>query len=109
MQWRTISSFGYVFGALFALLGLYGYLYYKTTLIGTLGLAFTPYQNYAIPLVIAGIALLIAGYAAEKGAKKKTKSLEKQQTMATTSVCPDCGEKRDLDAQYCKKCGKKFQ
>ena len=57
-----ISSFGYVFGVLFLLVGIYAYVYYKTNWIGWIGLAFNPYQNYAIPLIIAGIALLIIGY-----------------------------------------------
>ncbi len=108
-DWRLISSFGYVFGGLFLLLGLYTYVYYKTTWIGQIGLAFTPYQNYALPILIAGIALLITGYITEQRARKKIKSVEKQQPTANISVCPNCGAERDVDAQYCKKCGKKFE
>jgi magnesium-transporting ATPase (P-type) len=71
-DWRIIGSFGYVFGVLFVLLGLYAYLYYyKTDWMDWIGSAFTPYQNYAIPLIIAGIALFITGYIAEKRAIKK--------------------------------------
>ena len=99
LDWRTISSFGYVFGALSLLVGLYAYLYYQTTLIGQIGLAFTPYRNYAIPILIAGIVLMIMGYVTEQRAREKIKSVGK----------PNCGAKRDFDAQYCKKCGKKFE
>jgi len=108
-DWRLISSFGYVFGGLFLLLGLYTYVYYKTTWIGQIGLAFTPYQNYALPILIAGIALLITGYITEQQDRKKIKGVEKQQPIANIGVCPNCGAKRDFDAQYCKKCGKKFE
>jgi len=109
LDWRTISLFGYVFGGLFLLVGIYVYLYYQTTWIGQFGLAFQPYQNYAIPILIVGIALLITGFIAEKRDRKKIKSVEKQQPIANIGVCPNCGAKRDLDAQYCKKCGKKFE
>ena len=108
-NWRIISSFGYVFGALFLLLGLYAYLYYETTWIGQIGLAFTPYQNYAIPTLIAGIVLLTMGYVTERQDRDKIKCVGKQQTIANIGVCPNCGAKRDFDAQYCKKCGKKFE
>jgi ribosomal protein L40E len=109
LDWRTISLFGYVFGGLFLLVGIYVYLYYQTTWIGQFGLAFQPYQSYAIPILIVGIALLITGFIAEKRDRKKIKSVEKQQPIANIGVCPNCGAKRDLDAQYCKKCGKKFE
>jgi len=108
LDWRLISSFGYVFGGLFLLVGLYAYVYYETDWIGWIGLAFQPYRNYAIPLIIAGIVLLIMGYVTEQRAREKIKSVEKQQPIANISVCPNCGAKRDVDAQYCKKCGKKF-
>ncbi|MGD0994778.1 MAG: hypothetical protein ABR909_04550 [Candidatus Bathyarchaeia archaeon] len=107
--WRTISLFGYVFGGLFLLVGLYAYLYYETDWIGWIGLAFYPYRNYAIPLLITGIALLITGYVTEQRAREKIKGVGKQQPIANLGVCSDCGAKRDLDAQYCKKCGKKFE
>ena len=77
-DWRTISSFGYVFGGIALLLGLYVYLYYETTLIGQIGLAFAPYRNYAIPLIIVGIVLLITGYIVERRTKDKVKTVEKQ-------------------------------
>ena len=107
-DWRLISSFGYVFGGLFLLLGLYGYLYYETNLIGQMGLLFTPYQSYALPILIVGIALMTMGYFTERQAREK-KNEEKQQPIATIGVCPNCGAKRDSDALYCKKCGKKFE
>ncbi len=109
LDWRTISSFGYVFGGLFLLLGLYAYLYYETTLIGQIGLSFYPYQNYAIPILIAGIVLLIMGYVTERRDRDKIKGVGKQQPIANIVTCPNCGAKRDFDAQYCKKCGKKFE
>jgi len=59
--WRIISSIGYIFGGLLVLLGVYAYLYYETDYIGWLGLAYYSYRNYAIPLIIVGIALLITG------------------------------------------------
>jgi len=108
LDWKTISLFGYVFGLLFLLVGIYVYLYYQTTWIGQFGLAFQPYQNYAIPMLIVGIALLITGVIAENR-DRKIKSVEKQQPIASIGVCPNCGAKRDFDAQYCKKCGKKFE
>jgi len=55
---RLLSSLCYVFGGLFLLVAVYVYLYYQTNWINHFGLAFTPYQNYAIPLMIGGIALL---------------------------------------------------
>ena len=69
----TISSFGYVFGVLFLAVGLYAYVYYKTDWIGWIGLAFTPYQNYALPLIIAGVALLAVGIIIEKQVRRKRK------------------------------------
>ena len=109
LDWRTISLFGYVFGVLFLLLGVYVYLYYETNWIGQIGLSFYPYRNYAIPMLIAGVALLIAGYVTNQRAGEKIEGVEKQQPIANIGVCPNCGAKRDLDAQYCKKCGKKFE
>jgi hypothetical protein len=108
LDWRTISSFGYVFGVLFLIIGIYVYVYYQTTWIGQIGLAFTPYRNYASPIIIAGIALLIVGFATEQRTIKKIKGVGKQ-PIANIDVCSNCGAKRDLDAQYCKKCGKKFE
>ena len=109
LDWRLISSFVYVFGLLFLLLGLYTYIYYKTTWIGQIGLAFTPYQNYALPIIVAGIVLMIMGYVTEQRTKKKIKSEVKQQPITNIGACPSCGAKRDVDAQYCKKCGTKFE
>ena len=65
-DWRTISLFGYIFGVLLLVLGIYVYVYYETDWIGWLGLAFYPYRNYAIPILIAGVALLITGYVANR-------------------------------------------
>ena len=109
LDWKTIYSFTYVFGGLFLLVGIYVYLYYETDWIGLLGLEFNNYQNFAIPLIIAGIILLIIGFIAEKRARERIECVEKQEPIANTSVCSNCGAKRDLDAQYCKKCGKKFE
>jgi predicted transporter len=82
-DWRLISSFGYVFGLLFLIIGIYVYLYYKTTWIGQLGLAFQPYQNYAIPILIIGIALLIIGFIAENRDRKKIKSVKNNNRQQT--------------------------
>ncbi|HYA77174.1 MAG TPA: hypothetical protein VEF91_00495 [Verrucomicrobiae bacterium] len=109
MDWRTIYLFTYAFGGLFFLVGVYVYFYYETDLIGYLGLEFNTYQNFAIPLVTAGIALLITGLIAEKRAINRIECVEKQETTANTGVCPNCKAKRDLDDQYCRKCGKKFE
>jgi len=105
---RTVSAFGYVFGLISLLIGLYGYLYYETDIIGWIGLSFYPYRNYAIPLTIAGIMLMILGYFTEQTTRKKTKESSKQQSITNTSACPDCGTKREVDAEYCKKCGRKL-
>ena len=74
LDWRIISTFVYVFGVVIFLVGLYVYLYYETNFIGQLGLAFYPYRNYAIPLIIVGIALLIMGVIMDQKDRKKTKS-----------------------------------
>ncbi len=75
VDWKLISLFGYVFGLISLLIGIYMYLYYDTNWIGWIGLTFYPYRNYAIPLVIAGIILFILGYITElpDRAKKKAK------------------------------------
>jgi uncharacterized membrane protein len=75
-----ISSFSYVFGG-FVLLGLYVYLYYQTTWIDQVGASFTPYKNYAILLIIVGIALLIMCFIAAQRAIEKIKSAEKQHRL----------------------------
>ena len=106
--WRLISSFSYVFGGFFLLLAIYVYLYYQTTWIGQIGVAFYPYRNYAIPLIIAGIALLTMSFGVRQRAIKERKGVGKQQPIANSGVCPNCEAKRDFDARYCKKCGKKF-
>lgn len=72
----TISAFGYVFGVLFLLVGVYAYVYYKTDWIGWIGLAFYPYQNYALPLIIVGFVLLIVGFIIEKRVRGKITDLE---------------------------------
>ena len=62
-----ISAFGYVFGLLFLLVGVYVYLYYYTNWIGWIGLAFYPYRNYDFPMIIIGVALLITGFFVSHG------------------------------------------
>jgi hypothetical protein len=104
-----ISSFVYVFGGFFLILGIYVYVYYETNWIGWIGITFYPYRNYAIPMLIAGIALMITGVVTQERARAYRKSVGKQQSIANLSVCSYCGAKRDVDAQYCKKCGKKFE
>jgi uncharacterized membrane protein len=76
MDWKLISLFGYVFGMISLLVGIYAYLYYETDWIGWIGLAFYSYRNYAIPLVIAGIVLMILGYVTEQRARAKKKAGE---------------------------------
>jgi len=71
VDWRTFSSFGYVFGMVSFIVGLYAYLYYETNLIGWIGLTFYPYRNYATLLIVTGIVLLIVGYVSEKQGRKK--------------------------------------
>ena len=73
------------------------YLYYGTTLIGWIGLTFYSYKNYAIPLIIAGLVILIMGYVTEQRGKKKIEGVERQHLVANRGVCPNCGAKRDSD------------
>ena len=75
-DWRLISSFGYVFGLLFFVVGIYTYVYYETDWIGWIGLAFYPYRGYAILLLIVGIALLVTGYFTKRQDRKKIKAQE---------------------------------
>ena len=105
-DWRIISSFGYVFGIVAILVGIYGYVYYETNIIGWIGLSLDSYRNFAIPVIIIGVALLVLGYFADgRGSKTKETEIPKQKE---TLHCPVCGANRDSDAIYCKKCGKKF-
>jgi len=72
-----ISWFGYVFGLIFLLVGLYAYVYYSSKWIGWLGLAFFPYRNYAVPTIIIGVALLMMGFFVSyrlNGKKKEEKT-----------------------------------
>jgi ABC-type antimicrobial peptide transport system permease subunit len=75
-DWKLASLFGYVFGLISLLIGIYMYLYYETDWIGWIGLTFYSYRNYAIPLVIAGIILFILGYITERRDKTKKKAKE---------------------------------
>lgn len=86
--WRIISFFGYLLGLVFLVLGLYGYLYYKTTLIGQIGLTFNRYQNYALPILIAGVVLMLTGFVVDHVVEEKTKVKRKQKSLANTDVCP---------------------
>ena len=108
LDWRRLSSLGYLIGGVSILVGLYMYLYYGTTLIGWIGLTFYPYQNYAIPLIIAGLVILIMGLVTEQRGRKKIKGVERQQPIANIGVCPNCGAKRNSDAQYYNKSRKKL-
>jgi uncharacterized membrane protein len=108
-DWRTISLFGYIFGGLLLVLGIYVYVYYETNWIGWIGLSFYPYRIYAIPTIIVGFALVFTGYITNHRPKTKTQGLGKQQQTSNLGVCSNCGTNRDVDAQYCKKCGKKFE
>ena len=76
LDWKLISSFGYVFGLIFLLIGIYMYLYYETDWIGWIGLAFYSYRNIAIPLACTGVGLLILGYTTEKRARTKRNAEE---------------------------------
>ena len=70
--WRLLSSLGYAVGFIAFLLGLYAYLrYYETNLIDSIGLELQPYRNYAIPILIAGVALIIIAYLTESQFRKK--------------------------------------
>ena len=70
---KTISLFGYFFGVIFLLLGVYVYVFYQTSWIGQFGLAFGRYQNSAIPIIIVGVALLVIGFIAGLRIVKKIK------------------------------------
>jgi len=76
LDWKLISSFGYVFGLISLLIGIYMYLYYETDWIGWIGLAFYSYRNIAIPLASTGVVLMILGYITEKHARTKRNAEE---------------------------------
>jgi len=74
-----------------------------------MSLTYYPYRDYALPLVIGGIVLLITGYFTGEPAGEEIEVVDNQQSMSGTNFCPNCGTKKDFDARYCKKCGKKFE
>ena len=88
--WRLLSSLGYAVGFIAFLLGLYAYLYYETNLIGSIGLEFQPYRNYAIPILVAGVALIIIVYLTESLFRRK-------QEASKNNILPEKNQKNVQD------------
>ncbi len=103
-----ISTFGFVLGALSLLGGLIAYEY-VVYLGGAFGLSIPdfPYRDYAVPLFLVGVVLLVIGFVTNQRGNEEPDVVERKPTI-DLGYCPSCGTKRDMDAQYCKKCGKKF-
>ena len=107
-DWKMITTFGIVLGALFLLGGLIAYQY-TVTYGGAIGLSIPdyPYREYAVPLFLVGVVLLVIGFVTNQRGNEELDVVEGKPTVSFC-FCPSCGTKRDTDAQYCKKCGKKF-
>ena len=108
-DWKMIATFGYILGILSLVGAFIAFFYYEesTSLFGSI--VRYPYGDYTIPLLMAGIVLMVIGYVTEQRAKEDIQLVGKQQLIPDIGFCPNCGTKKDLDAQYCKKCGKKFE
>jgi tRNA(Ile2) C34 agmatinyltransferase TiaS len=97
-----IGSFGLFLGAIFLIGGVFAYFYSQRVF----AFAIYPYRDYAAPLIIAGIVLLVIGVVTDQRAKEA--SIFEKRYSGNRSCCPHCGEIRDAGAIYCKKCGQKL-
>ena len=93
--WRLLSSLGYAVGFIAFLLGLYAYLYYETNLIGSIGLEFQPYRNYAIPILVAGVALIIIVYLTESLFRKKQEASKNNNSQEKNQI-----QKKESNAKF---------
>jgi hypothetical protein len=106
-DWKMISTFSLVLGAVLVLGGGLAYTYYNSYTGFGISLYDYPYRNFAIPLLIPGVVLLVLG--AVTGQRAKDEPIFAKPTIAPVlGFCPNCGLKRDSDSLYCKKCGHKF-
>jgi len=66
-----------------------------------------PFREYAIPLIVFGIVLLVVGYVAGERGKEEKRLAVEEKPLTEMIYCSYCGTRNVKDAVYCKKCGKK--
>jgi ribosomal protein L40E len=103
-DWKMISLLGLILGFLFLIGGIFAYVYYEQRWI----LVAYPFRDYAAPLIILGIVLLVVGYVAGERAKEEKKLAVEERPVTEMVYCSYCGTQNIKDAVYCKKCGKKI-
>lgn len=103
-DWKLIASLGLILGFLFLIGGVFAYVYYEESWF----LVVYPFRDYAPPLVILGIVLLVVGFVAgERGKEERRLALEGRPVTGMV-YCSYCGTENVKDAIYCEKCGKKI-
>ena len=103
-DWKMISSFGIILGFLLLIGAVIAYAYYEESWIFVV----YPYREYAVPMGILGIVLLVVGYVAGERAKEEKRLAVEERPVTEMVYCSYCGTQNIKDAVYCKKCGKKI-
>ena len=103
-DWKMLSILSYILGVILFLSAFVTYLYSEQSYFG---LTTYPYRQYYYSLVPSTVMMLAFGYVAGKRAKENGIISPSNESM-DINFCPFCGTKRDINFQYCGKCGNKF-
>ena len=111
-DWRYLASICTVLGVILLIGGVIAYAYGETVyLLGyPIGTTY-PYRDYAIPLIIFGVVLLVIGIASFGRAEEERKLEVETPKPVSVSLkkCPQCGMKFSLEYEYCPTCGIKLE
>ena len=86
-----------VIGIILIITSLATFFYYDLNIIGV---AYYPYREYALPLGILGVILIVLSFLITP---TETKRIARQ---ADDVYCSNCGSEVDQTAKFCPSCGK---
>jgi hypothetical protein len=109
-DWKYLASICTVLGVLLLLGGIIAYAYGENvSFLGyTIGTIY-PYRDYAIPLIIFSVVLLVIGVASFGRAEEERKLEMQKPVSVSLKKCPQCGMKFSLEYEHCPSCGVKLE
>ena len=109
-DWKYLATICTILGSLLLIGGFIAYAYSETLYI--LGLPYEttyPYRDYAIPLIIFGVVLLVIGVVTFARAEEERKREMPKPVSASLKKCPKCGMKFSPEYERCPACGVKLE
>lgn len=108
-DWRYLASICAFLGALLLIGGIIAYAYNEPIyLFGQIYGYIHRYRDYAVPLIIFGVVLLVVG-AASYGRAEEERKLELPEPKVSLKKCPKCGIKFSEERDFCSRCGEKLE